>query len=107
MFTTLPKDPQVFIHWNWAQIKPYVDELVKRPLSPTTLDDWVMDWSDLNRMISEMFARLWVATTLDTADQEAKNRFNTFLDEIYTPSQAANQVLKQKLLASGLQPDRI
>ena len=45
-----------------------------------------------------------MATTLNTADQEAKNRFNAFLDDIYSPSQAANQVLKQKLLASGLQP---
>lgn len=104
MFTTLPKDPQVFIYWNWAQIKPYADDLTKRPLSSATLDDWVKDWSDLNRLLSEIFARLWVATTLDTADQEAKNRFNTFLDETYTPSQAANQVLKEKLLASGLQP---
>ena len=104
MFTTLPKDPQVFINWDWAQIKPYADDLVKRPLSPDSLDDWVLDWSDLNRIVSEIFARLWVATTLNTADQKVKNRFNTFLDETYTPSQAANQVLKQKLLASGLQP---
>jgi oligoendopeptidase F len=105
MFTTLPRDPQVFIHWNWSQIKPYADDLAKRPLSSTNLADWVMDWSDLNRMLSEMFARLWVATTLNTADQKGKNRFNTFLDEVYTPSQAANQVLKQKLLASRLQPE--
>jgi len=104
MFTTLPKDPQVFINWDWAQIKPYADNLAKRSLSPTSLDDWVMDWSDLNRMLSEIFARLWVATTQNTADQDAKNRFNNFLDETYTPSQAANQALKQKLLASGLQP---
>jgi oligoendopeptidase F len=104
MFTTLPKDPQVFINWDWAQIKPYMDDLLKRPLSPTSLDDWVMDWSDLNRILSEIYARLWVATTLNTADQHAKNRFNTYLDETYTPSQAANQVLKQKLLASGLNP---
>jgi oligoendopeptidase F len=104
MFTALTKDPQVFIDWDWTQIKPFADDLEKRPLSPTSLDDWVMDWSDLNRTLSEILARLWVATTLDTADQGAKNRFNTFLDETYTPSQAANQVLKQKLLASGLQP---
>jgi len=104
MFTTLSKDPQVFINWDWAQIKPYADDLAKRSLSTTSLDDWVKDWSDLNRMLSEIYARLWVATSLDTADQEVKNRFNTFLDETYTPWQAANQVLKQKLLASGLQP---
>jgi oligoendopeptidase F len=105
MFTTFPKDPQVFLHWNWTQIKPYADDLIKRPISPQSINIWLMDWSDINRMVAEIFARLWVATTLNTADQEAKNRFNTFLDETYTPSQSANQVLKKKLLESGIQPE--
>ena len=64
-----------------------------------------MDWSDLCRVVSEMYARLWTATTRNTADQEAKSGFNTFLDETFTPWLAANQVLKQKLLISGLQPE--
>lgn len=104
MLTTLPNDPQEFMHWNWAQIKPFADDLAQRPLSPSSMADWVMDWSDLSRMLSEMESRLWVATTVNTADPEVKNAFNTFLDEIYTPFQTVNQVLKQKLLASGLQP---
>ena len=105
MFKTLSKDPQVFIHWDWAQIKPYADDLALRSLSPDTLPEWVMDWSDLNRMLAEIFARLWVATTLNTTDLEVKDRFNRFLDGIYTPSLAANQTLKQKLLDSDLQPE--
>jgi oligoendopeptidase F len=104
MFTNLSRDPQVFIHWDWKSIKPYADDLAQRPVTSQSVLSWVMDWSDLNRLVSEIFARLWVATTLNTADQEAKTRFNTFLDEIFTPSLVANQVLKQKLLASGLQP---
>lgn len=104
MFKTLPKDPQEFIQWDWNKIKPFADELAQRPLTPATLDGWVMDWSDLSRMISEMYGRLWVDTTLYTSDPEIKNRFNTFLDEVYNPYQAANQVLKRKLLESGLQP---
>jgi oligoendopeptidase F len=105
MFTKLPKDPRVFIKLDWTQIKPYADDLVKRPLSTVSLSEWMKDWSDLNRIISEMYARLWVATTLNTADPEVKNRFNTFLDGIYIPSLASNQVLKQKLLDSGLKPE--
>ena len=57
------------------------------------------------RVISEIFARLWVATTVNTADQEAKERFNSFLDETFTPWLAANQGLRKKLLESGLQPE--
>ena len=104
MFKTLPKDPAVFMHWSWNQINPFAGDLETRPITQANLDQWVMDWSDLNRLISEMFARLWVDTTLYTSDPEVKTRFNTFLDETFTPSMAANQALKQKLLASGLQP---
>ncbi len=104
MYKSLPKAPQEFMLWKWSQIEPYVDDLEKRPLSSASLDEWVMDLSDLNRMISEMFARLYVATTLYTADPEVKARFNSFLEETFTPSLAANQVLKQKLLSSGLEP---
>ena len=105
MFTKLSKDPQVFIEWNWEQIKPFADDLEQRPLSSQNLAGWVMDWSDLRRLISEIYSRLRVATTVNTADQAAKQRFNTFLDQVFTPSQAVDQTLKQKLLASGLEPE--
>ncbi|OGO26667.1 MAG: M3 family oligoendopeptidase [Chloroflexi bacterium RBG_16_54_11] len=105
MFATLPKDHRVFIHLNWSHLKPFADDLAGRPITPDTVTVWVRDWSDLNRLLSETYARLWVATTQNTADREAKNRFNKFLDETYTRSQAANQLLKLKILASGLQPE--
>jgi oligoendopeptidase F len=105
MFKTLPKSPDEFMLLKWNQIKPYAEDLQKRRLSAGSLDEWVMDWSDLNRMVSEMFARLYVATTLYTSDPEVKERFGSFLDNTLTPSLAANQALKEKLLASGLQPD--
>jgi oligoendopeptidase F len=104
MFKTLPKDSNEFMPWNWSQIKPYAQDLENRPLSAANLDEWVMDWSDLNRVISEMFVRLYVATTLHTSDLDVKERFNTFLDDIFTRSLAADQALKQKLLTSGYQP---
>ncbi len=100
----LPKDPSIFMHWDWSQLKKYASDLADRPLNPSTLDVWVMDWSDLNRVVSEIYSRLWIATTLDTTSQAAQQRFNDFLDKTYDPFQAANQELKQKLLASSLQP---
>jgi oligoendopeptidase F len=103
MPNTLPKDPAVFMQWDWTLLKPFADELVTRPLNDTTIEHWMEDWSDLNRIISEMYARLFVATTLDTSDQQAQKRFNGFLDDIFDPFQVANQALKLKLLACGLQ----
>jgi oligoendopeptidase F len=105
MFNRLPKEPQVFLQLDWDQIKPYTEDLETRSLTPYTLNEWMRDWSDLNRIISEMYARFYVASTLDTSDSEVKHRFNNFLDLIHSPFQAKNQVLKRKLLDSGLQPE--
>ncbi len=105
MFASLPKDHRVFTNLNWSHLKPFADDLAGRSITPDNVTVWVKDWSDLNRLLSETYTRLWVATTQNTADREAKNRFNTFLDETYTRSQAANQLLKLKLLASGLLPE--
>lgn len=105
MFTTFPRDPQVFIHFDWTVLKPFTEDLAKRPLSSKNLKEWMQDWSDMCRVVSEIYARLWTATTLNTADQQAKLSFNTFLDQTFTPWLSANQALKQRLLMSGLQPD--
>jgi oligoendopeptidase F len=104
MFTSLPKDPEEFMQLDWTGLKPFADDLLKRDLNASTLESWVMDWSDLSRIISEIYARLWVATTLDTSNPQVTERFNTFLDETLTPFRAADQELKLKLLSSGLQP---
>ena len=45
-----------------------------------------------------------VATTVNTADEEAERRYHAFLDEIYPPAEQAEQRLKQKLLRSGIDP---
>lgn len=104
MSNPLPKDPHVFMQWDWARIRPLVDDLARQQLNSATLDHWMTAWSDINRLVSEIHARLAVATTQDTANLEVQNRYNKFLDEIYTPFQVANQALKQQFLASELQP---
>jgi len=55
-------------------------------------------------MIFEINQRLYIAITSDTTDQDAEGHFNAYLDKLYPSSQAADQKLKQKFLASGLQP---
>ena len=105
MFSTLPKAYPQYQNWTWAQFKPYADDLVSRPVTPATLTAWLTDWSDLSRILFEMGSRLYVAITVDTTDAVSKERYKAFLDDIYTQTMAVNQACKQKLLASGLQPD--
>jgi oligoendopeptidase F len=101
---TLPTTIDPFMSWTWAEIEPFFKELQERLLDASSLHEWLSDWTKLAYLIEEMEARLYVATSQDTADQKAEERFNAFLDEIYQPAKAADQELKKKLLRSGLQP---
>jgi oligoendopeptidase F len=103
MFHILPPTAHDF-DWPWSQIEPFYNELEQRPLDATSCDAWLRDWSRLSDLISERFSRLYVALTINTADAAAEQRYNAFLDQIYTRVEAADQRLKQKLLASALTP---
>ncbi|MEO7908800.1 MAG: M3 family oligoendopeptidase [Roseiflexaceae bacterium] len=98
----LPQSADTFT--SWAQAEPFVHDLLARTITPATLDTWLADWTRLARLVLETNQRLYVATTVDTADQAAERRYYSFLEEIFPASQAAEQQLKRKLLASGLEP---
>src|SRR5512145_1032313 len=104
MFSTLPADYREFIHWTWPQFEPYYQSLIERSLSAGSVAAWLADWSHIAKIVQEAYARLHLATTLDTADAEAERRYNAFIGEVYPQVEAAEQKLKQKLLASGLEP---
>jgi oligoendopeptidase F len=99
----LPRSAQEFT--SWALAEPFAQDLLDRALSPAALDAWMAGWTRLARLVTETQHRLYVATTVDTEDTDAERRYYVFLEEIYPAWQAADQQLKQKLLASGLQPD--
>ena len=102
MSSFLSATPQEFSHWSWPQIEPYFLELNKRIIPAENLASWLADWSRLSGLVYETFQRLYVAITVDTTDLEAKNRYDVFLDQVFPEAEAAEQKLKQKLLASGL-----
>ncbi len=102
---SLPEQVWPFMDWPWSRIEPYFRELETSPLNTQTVGDWLAVWSHLSDLIEETFSRLQVATTVNTADANAEKRYHAFLDEVFTPSQAAGQRLKERLLTSGLQPD--
>jgi oligoendopeptidase F len=89
---------------EWSQFEPIVQELRGRTLTAANVDAWLMDWSDLNRVIYEIYCRLEVALTANTADTQAEQRYNTFVDQVYPQARAADQALKTQLLESGLEP---
>ena len=104
MLESLPKNESEILDLNWVDLEPYYQDLTGRELDQETVHQWLTDWSSLIDLGSEMYARLNVAVTLDTTDEVAEASFNAFLENIYPATQSANQVLREKLLASGLEP---
>ena len=97
-------DIREFMTWPWEKIAPHYDELRKATLTADTVTHWLADWSRLGEYLYETYARLHVATTVDTTDRQAQQRFETFLETIVPEAQKADHDLKRKLVASSLQP---
>ncbi len=104
MLKNLPSTPKALIAWTWPEIEPYYKDLESRPLTKSSADKWLTDWTRLGEKLEELYARLSVATTVNTADKEADAHMNAFLDGIFPQAMAAEQKLKEKLLASKLEP---
>jgi oligoendopeptidase F len=104
MLKNLPSTPEALIDWTWPEIEPHYKDLETRPLKKANAAEWLADWTRLGEKLDEMYARFWVATSINTADKEADERMNKFLDAIFPPAMAAEQKLKEKLLASKLKP---
>ena len=75
------------------------------PLDAGTVDDWLAAWSRLKGLVEEALDRLYVAKTQDTGDESRESRYNTYLENIHTPAEEHEQVLKKMLLKSELEPE--
>jgi oligoendopeptidase F len=104
MIESLPDTIDRLAAWTWTEIEPHYQALEAATLNAGAVDAWLSRWSRLSEHVSEMRERLYVATTVNTADTQATQRFNAFLDTIQPNADAAEQKLKEKLLASGLEP---
>ncbi len=95
--------PSGLLDLTWLQIEPAAQDLIHTPIHSGNIAGWLLDWSDLSRAVSEAFQRRYVGSTVDTVDPIAQQRYNAYLDDILPNWKDAEQKLKQKLLASGLQ----
>lgn len=104
MFNSLPKTSQEFMQLPWSDIAPFYQELNRRKLTVSNVEQFLLDWTALSQLWHETYQRLYVGITVDTTDAAAERRYHAFLDEIYPSVQEAEQRLKEKFLASGLEP---
>ena len=91
------------IQWGWEKLEPYYQELKKRPISQSDVEAWLADWTQVSELTDEIYNRLYVATSVNTADENAEKLLNAFMEKVYPKAMQAEQDLKQKLLESGLE----
>ncbi len=88
--------------WDWTNFEPHYSELEKEPLTGSNIKQWLADWTAIFDLADELYNRLYVATSVNTADQNTTQLFDHYLENTYPSWKAAEQKLKEKLLASGL-----
>ena len=101
---TLPTDAGSILVLTWSDYEPFYKELESRPLNNENIKAWLDDWSRVAETADEHYWRLYIATTVDTADSASEEAFNKYIEEIQPAVKTAEQKLKDKLLASGLSP---
>ncbi|HEY3290909.1 MAG TPA: M3 family metallopeptidase, partial [Anaerolineae bacterium] len=102
MTLSLPKTSVEFALLEWEQIAKFYSELQARDVGADSIDQWLADWTELSRLINETGQRLYVATSVNTADVDAEKRLFYFLEHINPPAESAEQKLREKLLATHL-----
>src|SRR5215216_8203122 len=101
---SLPTDAKSILALKWTDYEPYYKDLEARELSKENIEAWLNDWSTLAATVDEHYWRLYIATTVNTADKQIEDQFNKYIEEIQPLAKTAEQKLKDKLLASGLSP---
>ncbi len=75
--------PDDFDASSWGNIEPYVNDLINRELTCSScLEKLISDTSNLAEHISETGALLYIGMTCDTEDENKKNEFLYFVENI-------------------------
>jgi oligoendopeptidase F len=84
---------------SWDSIEPVLTELLQRPLH--TQQDaikWILDSSELEAVIQEEGARLYINMTCFTDDEDNAKAFSSFIENIEPKLAAKAQHIRQKLI---------
>jgi oligoendopeptidase F len=106
MFDALPMTPQGLMDLTWTNLESCYRDLESRHLTEGNVAGFLADWTRVSESIDEAYSRLNVATTVNTADKAAEERYHRFLDTMLPPVEEADNRLQKKLLESGVRPPR-
>lgn len=102
MTNTYPNPETVFDSWNWRDVAPFFNQLARYSLNQNNLAGWLSEWTFWHNLLEETHNRCYVATTRNTEDENARHKYQRYLEEIFPESEQADQQLREHLLDSGL-----
>lgn len=98
--------PGEFAITDWESLEPHLEELEKRAIgSLADLEQWLLDASELEAVISEEVCWRQIRMTCDTEDKALENHFNFFMMEIQPRIQPYADRLNRKLVSSPFAKD--
>lgn len=85
---------------NWEEMEVYFKELTNR--SVNTLEDlkkWLLDSSELDAVVQEHIAWLYIRMTCNTQDESLSKAYTYFVEEIQPKMEPYDDALNKKLVA--------
>jgi len=102
MFENLPTTYDEIKDWRWDDFKPYADKLLAIDITDDNIDAWLTGYRQIFELIGELWQRSAVATTQDTTDEDANERYLRYNDEVLPQVMTVENQLNQKLVKSGI-----
>jgi oligoendopeptidase F len=99
--SVLPPSPSAFAKASWDDVAPYFDDLAARPLEPSTIEAWLVEWSRLEELVTEAASRAMIAYTIDTSDREKEADHLRFSTEVLPRMEERSVELARRLVESG------
>src|SRR5688572_11794182 len=86
---------------SWAGVEKYFADLKERKIaSGADLENWLLDWSELDAVFSEDMAWRYIRMTCDTTNKEYVDSYNFFIEEIEPRFSPYTNEFNKKLIAS-------
>lgn len=87
----------------WAELEPLYEDLVSRSLdSIEQLENMIKDESELREWVSEAGSRLYVAMTCSTEDDDKKNAYLDFVENVEPKLSAIGDRLNRRIMDSPI-----
>jgi oligoendopeptidase F len=102
MFDKLPRDAAAILGWSWPEISPLYSALEHADIVDAS--GFLEKWTRVTELVEEIFSRLHVATTVNTADKDAEKRYHDFLDSVFPQAEQSENNLRQKFIKHGAIP---